>query len=169
VLQIGHFQTRIMETAAQRRRTYTVRARRNDARDRDVVDVCIRNGVGPFTRRMTCYVARTRVVVDNRKGADARFAAALQEALGGAGFEVEARKPTPQTLYDTRVHFVVEGVSVRVPAEISRRELALVAAAVRDAEARRCSERQRSRDVPIYQGETSRVLAWVDVFGSARL
>jgi len=116
--------------------------------------------------RMTCYVALTRVVVDNCKGADAHFAAGLQEALSGAGFEVEARKPSPQTLYDTTVHFVVEGVSVRVPADISRRELALVAATVRDAEARRCSERQRSRDVPIYQAETSRVLAWVDVFGS---
>jgi hypothetical protein len=110
--------------------------------------------------------ARTRVVVDNRKGADAHFAAALQETLSGAGFEVEARKPLPQTLYDTTVHFVVEGVSVRVPADISRREIAIVAAAVRDAEARRCSERHRSRDVPIYEGETSRVLAWVDVFGS---
>jgi len=90
----------------------------------------------------------------------------LQEALSAAGLEVEARTPSPQTLYDTTVHFVVEGVSVRVPADIGRRELAIVAAAVRDAEARRCSERQRSRDVPIYEGETSRVVAWVDVFGS---
>jgi hypothetical protein len=116
--------------------------------------------------RMTCYLALTRVVVDNRRGADAHFAAALQENLSGAGFEVEVRQPSPQALYDTTVHFVVEGVSVRVPADISRRELATVAAAVRDAEARRYSERQRSREVAIYQDETSRVLAWVDVFGS---
>jgi hypothetical protein len=115
---------------------------------------------------MTCYVAATRVVVDNRRGADAHFAAALRENLSGAGFEVEVRRPLPQTMYDTTVHFVVEGVSVRVPADISREELAIVAAAVRDAEGRRCSERRRSRDVAIYQGETSRVLAWVDVFGS---
>ncbi|MGZ6564812.1 MAG: hypothetical protein ACXVH1_35630 [Solirubrobacteraceae bacterium] len=115
---------------------------------------------------MTCYVAPMRVVVDNRRGADAHFAAALQENLSGAGFEVEVRRPSPQTMYDTTVHFVVEGVSVRVPADISRKELAIVAAAVRDAEARRSSERRRSRDVAIYQGETSRVLAWVDVFGS---
>lgn len=87
--------------------------------------------------------------------------------MSGAGFEVEPRRPSPQTMYDTTVHFVVErGVSVRVPADIGRKELAIVAVAVRDAEARRCSERQRSRDVAIYQGETSRVLAWVDVFGS---
>jgi hypothetical protein len=93
----------------------------------------------------------------------------LQEALSAAGFEVEARMPSPQALYDTTVHFVVEGVSVRVPPEITRRELAIVAVAVRDAEARRCSERHRSRDVAIYQDETSRVLAWVDVFGSGGL
>ena len=115
---------------------------------------------------MTCYVALTRVVVDNRQGADARFAAALQETLSAAGCQVEARTPSPQTMYDTAVHFVVEGVSVRVPPDIGRRELAIVAGAVRDAAVRRSSERQRSRDVAIYQGETSRVLAWVDVFGS---
>jgi hypothetical protein len=114
----------------------------------------------------TCYGDLTRVVVDNCKGADALFAGALHETLSGAGFEVEVRQPSPQTLYDTMVHFVVEGVSVRVSADISRRELAIVAAAVRDAEARRGSERLRSRDVAIYQGETSHVLAWVDVFGS---
>ena len=107
-----------------------------------------------------------RVVVDNHKGADAHFAAALREGLGGAGFDVEIRPPSPQTLYDTTVHFVVEGVSVRVQPDIGRRELAIVAGAVRDAAVRRSSERQRSRDVAIYQGETSRVLAWVDVFGS---
>ena len=115
---------------------------------------------------MTCYLAPMRVVVDNRKGADAHFAAALREGLGGAGFDVEIRPPSPQTLYDTTVHFVVEGVSVRVPADISRAELAIVAAVVRDAESRRYNERQRSRAVPVYEGETSHVLAWVDVFGS---
>jgi len=109
------------------------------------------------------------VVVDNHKGADARFAAALREGLGDAGFDVEIRQPSPQTLYDTTVHFVVEGVSVRVPTAVSRKELASVAAVVRDAESRRSSERQRSRAVAIYDGETSRVLAWVDVFGSDRL
>jgi hypothetical protein len=39
---------------------------------------------------------------------------------------------------------------------------------VRDAEARR-NERRRVRAVPIYQGETSRVLAWVDIFASEGL
>ena len=118
------------------------------------------------TSRLTCYVAPVRVVVDNSKGADALFAAALREGLGDAGFDVESRQPLPHTRYDTTVHFVVEGVSVRVPADISRRELAIVAAVVRDAESRRYCERQRSRAVPVYEGETSRVLAWLDVFGS---
>ena len=115
-----------------------------------------------------CYVDRTRVVVDNSKGAEAQFVSNLRAALSAAGFEVEVREPSPQALYDTTVHFVVEGVSVRVPGELGRHELQVVAAAVRDAEARR-SERRRVRAVPIYQGETSRVLAWVDIFDSDAL
>ena len=76
------------------------------------------------------------------------------------------REPSPQAMYDTTVHFVVEGVSVRVPDELGRHERGIVAAAVRDAEARRRDERRRVRAVAIYQGETSRVLAWVDIFAS---
>lgn len=107
-----------------------------------------------------------RVVVDNSKGAEAQFASNLRAALQAAGCEVEVREPSPHASYDTTVHFVVEGVSVRVPEELGRGELKIVAAAVRDAEARRRNERRRVRAVPIYQGETSRVLAWVDVFDS---
>ena len=105
-----------------------------------------------------------RVVVDNTKGGEARFASNLQESLSAAGFEVDVREPSAHAMYDTAVHFVVEAVSVRVPADIGRGELKVVAAAVRDAEARRCSERHRVRAVPIYRGETSRVMGWVDVF-----
>ena len=104
-------------------------------------------------------------MVDNSKGADAQFVSSLEAALTAAGFEVEIRQPSPSALYDTTVHFVVEGVSVRVPEELGRGELKIVAAAVRDAAASRHSERRRVRAVPIYQGETSRVLAWVDAFG----
>jgi hypothetical protein len=117
-------------------------------------------------RRQDCYVDRTRVVVDNSKGAEAEFAANLRTALKAAGFEVEMRGPLSHALYDTTVHFVVEGVSVRVPEELGRGELKTVVAAVQDAEARRRNERRRVRAVPIYQGETSRVLVWVDVFAS---
>jgi hypothetical protein len=108
------------------------------------------------------------VVVDNSKGAEAQFVSHLRGALSAAGFQVEVREPSPQAVYDTTVHFVVEGVSVRVPGELGRHELQAVAAAVRDAEARR-NERRRVRAVPIYQGETSRVLAWVDIFASDAL
>ncbi len=105
-----------------------------------------------------------RVVVDNSEGADARFVADLQTGLTAAGFEVEAREPVPQSMFDTTVHFIVEGVSIRVPDEVKREELDAVISAVREAQARR-GERQRFRAVPIYRGETNRVLAWVDVFG----
>jgi hypothetical protein len=86
--------------------------------------------------------------------------------LSTAGFEVELREPSPRAIYDTTVHFVVEGVCVRVPEELGHHELEIVAAAVRDAEARRRTERQRVRAVAVYQDETSHVLAWIDVFAS---
>ena len=104
------------------------------------------------------------VVVDNREGADSRFVGDLQASLTGAGFEVEAREPVPQSIFDTTVHFIVEGVSVRVPEETKRDDLDPIIAAVRAAQARR-GERQRFRAVPIYRGETNHVLAWVDAFG----
>ncbi len=103
-------------------------------------------------------------MIDNSRGAEAEFVSELHTALGAAGFQIEVREPSPDAMYDTTVHFVVEGVSIRVPAEVGRDELQTVAAAVRDAEARRASERRRVRAVAIYEGETSRVLAWVDVF-----
>ena len=112
------------------------------------------------------HVDWTRVIVDNSKGAEAQFVSNLGATLSAVGCEVELREPSPQAMYDTAVHFVVEGVSVRVPEELGRHELGIVAAAVRDAEAHRRTERQRVRAVAIYQGETSRVLAWVDVFAA---
>ena len=43
-------------------------------------------------------------------------------------------------------------------------DLAAIAKIVRETEARRPSAHRRFRDVPIYAGESSRVLTWVDVF-----
>jgi hypothetical protein len=48
---------------------------------------------------------------------------------------------------------------------LGRHELQVVAAAAQDAEARR-NERRRVRAMPIYQAETSREMAWVDIFAS---
>jgi hypothetical protein len=109
-----------------------------------------------------CYVDGTRVIVDNSQGADARFVGDLCAALRSAGFEVELRDPSPLALYDTMVHFVVEGVSVRVPEELGAGELATIKGLVHDVVARRPNERQRSRAVPIYAGESRTVRAWVD-------
>lgn len=102
-------------------------------------------------------------MVDNSKGADAQFASQLERALRDAGFDVELRPPSPSALFDTSVHFVVEGVAVRVPADAQAEQLRAVSSAVRDVESQRTA-RQRFRSVPLYRGETSRVLAWVDVF-----
>jgi hypothetical protein len=109
-------------------------------------------------------LSRTRLLVDNSNGADGRFAADLQAALTAAGFEVGLREPSPRALYDTAVHFVVEGVAIRLQDDPRQFDLAAIAKAVRETGARRPSEHRRFRDVPIYAGESSRVLTWVDVF-----
>lgn len=103
-------------------------------------------------------------MVDNSKGAEPQFVSSLQAVLAAAGFEVDVRQPAPNALYDTSVHFVVEGVSIRVPDGFPADRLPAVVSAVREAEHRRGSDRRRTRAVPIYQGDTRRVLAWVDVF-----
>jgi hypothetical protein len=118
----------------------------------------------PFGVEFFRYVERTCLLIDNSNGADARFASDLQAALTSAGFEVELREPSPRALYDTSVHFVVEGVSIRLQDDPRQFDLAAIAKTVRETEARRPSEHRRFRDVPIYAGESSRVLTWVDVF-----
>ena len=110
------------------------------------------------------YVEPTRLLVDNSNGADAQFASDLRVALTAAGFEVGLREPSPRALYDTSVHFVVEGVAIRLQDDPRQFDLAAIAKTVRETEARRPSEHRRFRDVPIYAGESSRVLTWVDVF-----
>ena len=103
-----------------------------------------------------------QIVVDNSQGADATFASELAGALRAAGYDVELRPPSPRALFDTSVHFVVEGVAVRVPADCGRQQLRAVERAIRDAESHR-TQRRRYRAVPIYAGETQRVLEWVDI------
>ena len=93
------------------------------------------------------------------------FAVDLGAALSAAGFDVELREPLPQARYDTSIHLVVEGVAIRVSERPGRPQISRIAATVRQVEARRRNERGRYWAVPIYEGETSRVLEWVDIFG----
>ena len=74
------------------------------------------------------------------------------------------REPSPRALYDTAVHFVVEGVAIRRQDDPRQFDLAAIAKAVRETGARRPSEHRRFRDVPIHAGESSRVFTWVEVF-----
>jgi hypothetical protein len=107
---------------------------------------------------------QTSIVVDNTSGADPVFAATLAGALQARGFQVEVREPSPNALFDTAVHMVAEGIALRVTGAIPRPALDDVAAVVRESLRTRRSERQRVRSVPIYMGDTPRVLRWVDIF-----
>jgi hypothetical protein len=109
------------------------------------------------------------VVVDNSRGADPAFAGDLVQAFEAAGFEVELRQPPPATMYDTAVHFVVEGTAVRVPDDVAPEDLVRVTEVVRVIESRRRTERRRTRAVPVYRGESRRVIAWVDQYGTDEL
>jgi hypothetical protein len=107
--------------------------------------------------------AMPRLVVDNSNGSDPAFAADLARDLEAHGFEVELRGPRPGAMFDTAVHVVDAGVAVRVMDDADGPQLAQVVAVTRDSEGRRTG-RKRYRSVPIYRGETRRVLRWVDVF-----
>ena len=54
---------------------------------------------------------------------------------------------------------------MRVPEQCAPRDLEQVNRAIQVAAEHR-SGRRRFRAVPVYRGETSRVLEWVDVFGA---
>jgi hypothetical protein len=69
---------------------------------------------------------------------------------------VELREPSARALYDTSVHFVVEGVAIRLQDDPRQFDLAAIAKTVRETEARRPSEHRRFRDVPISPAEQPR-------------
>ena len=103
------------------------------------------------------------LIVDNSSGADSAFAKHLQTQLEAEGFAVTLREPRPGAHFDTSVHFVADGVAVRVAEDVDRATLARIAGVVRASERAR-PQRKRFRAVPIYRRETSRVIAWVDIF-----
>lgn len=105
------------------------------------------------------------VVVDNRGGHDARFASELADGLRRRGFEVELREPRPASIFDTSVHVVEAAVALRVAERPDAAQLGEIEWAVRVALRHRPSVRRQVQSVPLYLGESMRVLAWIDTFG----
>jgi hypothetical protein len=105
------------------------------------------------------------VVVDNSAGADVRFADEILRGLRERGLSVELRAPAPEAMFDTAVHIVAAGIGIRVSERPERAQLTVIEEVVRTALERRGSLRRRTRTVPVYLGDTARVLEWIDVFG----
>jgi hypothetical protein len=104
------------------------------------------------------------VVVDNSAGGDPRFAEEVARGLRAHGFVVELRRPSPESMFDTAVHFVSTGLIIRVPERPDRTVLTALREVVRSALLQRPSRRRRSRAVPIHLSETSHVIEWIDPF-----
>jgi hypothetical protein len=109
-------------------------------------------------------VSDIEIVVDNSAGGDPDFAAEVARLLGARGFTVEARPPSREVRFDTGVHLVSAGISIRVSRVPDRSVLAAVEHDVRAALLHRPSERRRTRSVPVHLGDTARVLEWIDIF-----
>jgi hypothetical protein len=107
--------------------------------------------------------AGPKLIVDDTSGADPAFAAELAGTLRAEGFDVELRKPNPGAFFDTSVHFVADGVAVRVFDELDRATLDRVVHGIQESERRR-PQRKRFRAVPVYRAETSRAIRFVDIF-----
>jgi hypothetical protein len=104
------------------------------------------------------------VLVDNSAGADDRFADEILGGLRERGLDADLRAPATTSIYDTGVHIVASGIGIRVSERPERAELALIEEVVRAALEHRGSLRRRTRAVPVYLGDTARVLEWIDVF-----
>jgi len=104
------------------------------------------------------------IVVDNSAGGDPDFAAHVARLLRARGLEVEVREPDPAAKFDTGVHLLTPGIAIRVPVRPDRALLLVIEDDVRAALLHRPSIRRRTRSVPVHQGESFRVLEWIDVF-----
>ena len=105
------------------------------------------------------------IVVDNTAGGDADFAAQVASLLRARGLDVDLRSPDPRARFDTAVHLLSTGLAIRVPGPPDSALLTAIEKDVRAALLQRPSVRRRTRSVPVYLGETQRVLEWIDVFG----
>jgi hypothetical protein len=103
------------------------------------------------------------IVVDNR-GGDAGFAAELAEALRERGFDVTVRVPRPASMFDTAVHVVASPIALRVPNRPDAARLGEIERAVRAALPHRPSVRRQTQSVPVYLGDSARVVKWIDTF-----
>jgi hypothetical protein len=104
------------------------------------------------------------VVVDNSEGGDGELAEAITRALADQGLSVELRRPSPGAIFDTAVHLISVGLTLRVSERPDPGTLAVLAATVKDALRNRTSLRRRTRSVPVHLGETARVVEWIDLF-----
>lgn len=104
------------------------------------------------------------VVLDNRGGHDGRFATELADELRQRGFDVELRGPQPASIFDTSVHVVDAPVALRVGERPSAAQLGEIEEAVRVALRHRPSVRRQTQSVPLYLGESMRVVEWIDTF-----
>jgi hypothetical protein len=106
-----------------------------------------------------------QVIVDGSAGGEESFADEIASGLRGRGLDVEVRPPSRTSMFDTSVHLVAAGLAIRVPERPDRATLGVIEEVVRTALMHRASLRRRTRTVPVYLGETSRALVWIDVFG----
>jgi hypothetical protein len=106
-----------------------------------------------------------QVVVDGSAGGEPDFADEIARGLRDRGLEVEVRRPSSTSMFDTGVHLVDAGLAIRVPERLDAATQAALEDVVRAALQHRASLRRRARTVPVYLGETARALVWIDVFG----
>ena len=102
--------------------------------------------------------------MDNSEGGDAELAEEVTHALTAKGLSVELRRPNPGAIFDTAVHLISVGLTLRVSERPDPATLAVLEETVRDALRRRTSLRRRTRSVPVHLGETARVVVWIDLF-----
>jgi hypothetical protein len=105
------------------------------------------------------------IVVDGSAGGEAAFTEAVARGLRARGLEVEVRPPKSGSMFDTAVHLVSSGIAIRVEERPDHETLQAIEDVVRGELLHHPSLRRRARTVPVYLGESLRVLEWIDVFG----
>ena len=105
------------------------------------------------------------IVVDGSAGGEVAFTEAVALGLRARGLDVEVRPSKSGSMFDTAVHLVSSGIAIRVEERPDRATLEAIEEVVRSELQHHPSLRRRARTVPVYLGESLRVLEWIDVFG----